>query len=338
MEPRERFLTAITGGKLDRPSLGTVTSLATVQGMELFGAAFPLAHHEPEPMAALAAGTSLEIGFDMIFPVYSVVHEAAALGAEINWGSLSVMPTVAHPPWTGLGDIRIPTDFERRPALAVVLEALRRLKARYGETHAIVGKVFGPWSLGFHMFGVERILMMTLDDPEALEAIFGALREVTVRSAAAQVEAGADVLCLGDHCSRDMASPQAYRRFLQPHHRELARVAPCPLVLHTCGDTSDRIPDFAATGLPCFHFDTRVPAQEAATLAGGKMALMGGVSNVAGLLSGDRERLRADVAEAVAAGVRVIGPECAVPVNAPLDSLRAIGPALEEVLGSSAED
>lgn len=332
MEPRERFLAAVTGGALDRPALGTVTSLATTEGMARFGASFPEAHLDPEAMVTLAAQTSLEIGFEMMFPVYSVVHEAAALGAEVDWGSESVMPTVAHPPWRKPRDVRIPGDFEQRPAMAVVREALRRLKAQYGSTHAIVGKVFGPWSLAFHMFGVESTLMMTLDDPQGLEGIFAALREVTVRSARAQVEAGADVLCLGDHCSRDMASPEAYRRFLQPQHRALVREVPCPLVLHTCGDTSDRIRDFADTGLPCFHFDTRVPAVQAAALAGGKMALMGGVSNVMGLLSGSREVIRGQVAEAVAAGVRVIGPECAVPLNAPLDSLRAIRPALAEVL------
>ena len=333
LQPRERFLTAVVVGALDRPALGTVTSLATTEGMDLCGAAFPLAHHDPEAMATLAASTSLEIGFDMIFPVYSVVHEAAAVGAEVNWGSKSVMPTIAHPLWTEPGEIAIPDDFEERPPMAVVLEALRQLKAEYGATHAIVGKVFGPWSLGFHLFGVEQILLRTIDDPEGLDAIFTALREVTLRSAIAQVKAGADVLCLGDHCSRDMCSPATYRRFLQPQHAALAREAPCPLVLHTCGDTSDRIPAFAETGLPCFHFDTRVPAAEAARLAGGRMTLMGGVSNLAGLLGGDPAVIRAEVASAVAAGVRVIGPECAVPLNAPLASLQAIAPALEAAFG-----
>ena len=65
------------------------------------------------------------------------------------------------------------------------------------------------------------------------------------------------------------------------------------------------------------------------------MTLMGGVSNVAGLLGGDPEQIRAEVARAVAAGVRTIGPECAVPLNAPLESLRAIGPALRAVWDGS---
>jgi [methyl-Co(III) methanol-specific corrinoid protein]:coenzyme M methyltransferase len=329
MRPRERFLAGLHRQPVDRPAVGTLTSLANIEAMQASGARFPEVHLDAELMARLAAFISVETGFDMIFPVFSVVQEAAALGAPIHWGALDAMPSIVTPPWHNAADIRVPADFEEHPALAVVLRALSLLRRDYGDRYAIIGKVFGPWSLGFHMFGVEAILMMTLDDPEGLHEIFQRLTAVTIRCAQAQVAAGADVLCMADHCSRNMCSPETYRTFLAPLHREITARVACPMLLHACGDTSDRILDFAGVGLRGFHYDTVVPAAVARAAAGDDFTLMGGVSNIHGLLLGDAERIRADVRNAVAAGIDIIGPECAIPLTTSLNSLALIRETLE---------
>lgn len=328
VQPRERFLGALRRERTDRPSIGSATSLANTEAMKLCGASFPEAHLDPKRMAELAAFVSLEAGFDMVFPVFGVVTEAAALGAEVDWGAVDVMPTIRKPRWTDPEEILVPRDFEERPAMLAVRSALSTLREECGQEYAVLGKVFGPWSLAYHMFGVDNVLMMTIDDPAKLEAILARLAGASFRSAMAQIEAGADALCFADHCSRDMCPPQAYRRFLMPHHAEFARRIPCPLILHTCGQTSDRIADFSYTGMACFHYDTRVPAATAAAEAGGRMALMGGVSNVAALRADDEDRIRSEVRAAVAAGVRVIGPECAIPLDTPMRALRVLRPSL----------
>jgi len=327
MSPRRRFMAAVCGGRADRPAVASATSVATTEAMQRCGAAFPDAHLDPRLMARLAAFATEEAGYDAIMPLFSVVTEAAALGAKVNWGQSNIMPAITEPLWREPEEIAIPDDFERRESMAVALEALRRLRADYPHL-AIIGKTFGPWSLGFHMFGVENILVMTLEEPDKLKRIFTGLLEISVRSAIAQVRAGADALCLGDHCSRDMCSPTTYHEFLLPLHREIARRVPCPVILHACGDTADRLDAFAVTGLSCFHYDTRVPAKTAVALAGGKIALMGGVSNIESLLPGDEARIAADVRDALAAGINIIGPECAVPLNASMRSLRAITEAV----------
>jgi [methyl-Co(III) methanol-specific corrinoid protein]:coenzyme M methyltransferase len=153
-----------------------------------------------------------------------------------------------------------------------------------------------------------------------------------MRSAVAQVKAGADALCLGDHCSGDMCSPAAYRRFLFPCHEELSRRVPCPIILHTCGETSDRIGMFAESTISCFHYDTRVQAARATALANGRISIMGGVSNVAALLAGDEARIAAEVQAALDAGVNIIGPECAIPLRTKMRSLACIREALMRCL------
>jgi [methyl-Co(III) methanol-specific corrinoid protein]:coenzyme M methyltransferase len=329
MNPRECFLAAVRNQPTDRPALGSVTSVATTAAMAVCGAAFPDAHREPHAMASLAACASLDAGFDMLCPLFSVVHEAAALGAPVDWGDADRMPVITERPWRSADDIAIPVDFERRESLRVPLAALARLRAEYGREYALVGKVFGPWSLALHLFGVEPVLLLVLDDPAHLARILARLAEATLRSALAQVAAGADVLCLADHCSRDLCSPATYRDFVLPLHRQLVPRIPCPVALHTCGDTSDRIPAFATSGITCFHYDTRVPAATARALAGERLALMGGVSNVEALLPGDQEVIQAQVRAALSARTNIIGPECAVPLGAPLAGLRGIGRAAQ---------
>ncbi|MHB9024468.1 MAG: uroporphyrinogen decarboxylase family protein [Armatimonadota bacterium] len=332
MSPKWRFLSAISGGRVDRPSIGTVTSLANTDAMDFCGLPFPLAHRDSEAMAQLAAYISEEAGFDTITPVFSVVHESAALGAPVHWGQKDTMPTITAPLWRESEEIAIPDDFEQQEGMAVVLEALRLLRDQYGDRYALIGKAFGPWTLGFHLFGVETMLIMTIENPEKVRRILGALMEVTIRSAYAQIHAGADAICLGDHCSRDMCSPVMYRDFLLPLHQKIARRIPCPVVLHTCGDTADRLPLFAETSFSCFHFDTRVPAALAKTQIQGRISLMGGISNLDALRGGDRAWMRSEVRAALDAGVEVIGPECAIPLDTSMHNLKMIKAALQQLL------
>ena len=123
---------------------------------------------------------------------------------------------------------------------------------------------------------------------------------------------------------RDLCSPDAYRDFLQELHHELHERIPCPIVLHICGNTADRLGYLRETGLECFHFDSKVPAAQARTLAGKKLSLMGGTSNLDLIQSGTPEAIRADVQEKLAVGIDIIGPECAVPLNAPYRNMQVL--------------
>ena len=154
------------------------------------------------------------------------------------------------------------------------------------------------------------------------------LKDVTVAFAKAQIDAGADALCYADHATRDLCSPQAYNEFLTDLHEEMKERIPCPLILHICGDTSDRICFIKKTGIPCFHFDSKIdsenPSKKARELAGEKLSLMGGTSNFDVIINGTPETIANDVKEKIANDIDIIGPECAVPLNAPYKNIRLL--------------
>ena len=312
--------------------------MVTSDLMDKVGAFFPEAHTDPEMMARLAAAGYTELGFDNVMPLFSVCHESCALGCQVDWGGRRQMPSCLHALLADVNELLpIPRDFLKHPACAVPLQALRLLKRRYGAEIAVVGKVFGPWTLGYHVYGIENFLMASLDQPDNVKKAMRRLMAVTVAFAKAQIDAGADALCLGDHCTRDLCSPAAYRDFLIEMHQELHEQIPCPIALHICGDTADRIPFIRSTGMECFHFDSKVPSAKARELAGDRLALMGGTSNLRIFLHGTPETITKDIEEKLANKMDILGPECAVPLDAPYKNLRYFTDEAKRICGSKTE-
>lgn len=324
MKPKEIFLKALKRIPTPRPATGSATSIVTVNLMKKIGIYFPDAHLDAEKMALLAGAGYTEIGFDNVMPLFSVWHESSAMGCKVDWGKMDRMPSCRERLYRIGDEIVIPRDLINRIGCKVPLEAIRILKKRFGEEIAIVGKVLGPWTLGYHIFGVEEFLVNTILNPSAIKKAIDVLKEVTVKFGNAQIEAGADALCLADHATRDLCSPDTYRNFLMEIHQELSERIKCPLILHICGDTSDRIQYIRQTGVTCFHYDSKVPSKMARELAGEKLSLMGGTSNLEVIRNGDFEIIQNEVKEKIKNGIDIIGPECAVPLDAPFENMKIL--------------
>jgi MtaA/CmuA family methyltransferase len=324
MSSKRRFLAAMLGGPVDRLPVGNVVSVATVDLMKAAGAWFPAAHLDATAMAQLAAAGHELLGYDTVMPVFSVTQEAAALGCQVDWGAPEMMPGVRSHPFDKTDRLSIPEGWIEAPSIQVVLEALGLLRRALGERVVIVGKVMGPWSLSYHIMGVEEFLVSTLLDPDRVRRCLEVLKTVTIAFARAQMQAGADIICLADHATGGMVSPIMYRDLLLPIHQEIIGALGCPTVLHCCGNTTDRLAYFADTGIDCYHFESQVALEDAVAAAAGKITLMGNINNPELLWAGRPD----DVAEAcrrvAQSGVQILAPECAVPLTAPIENLRVL--------------
>jgi len=325
------FLSALFGGrKGSRPPVGNPTSIISIELMEKTGIFFPQAHLEASAMADLAAAGHEILGFDTIMPEFSVQQEAAALGCEIDWGSPSMMPDAKTHPFQRVEDIVIPENILEKPSMKVVLEALSILRRRYGGQVALVGKVMGPWTISYHVAGTQNFLLWNLTEPDKVRRFLDQLKEVTVRFARAQFQAGADVVVLADHATGDLVSPKTYETFLLPVHKELVKRIGGPLILHICGNCADRLHHFVEAGFEGYHFEWQVDAREAVRVVAGRMALVGNINNATTLLRGTPEDVYRQARYSIQAGVDIIGPECAIPLQTPLRNLRAIVEAAKE--------
>ncbi len=331
LSPKRRFLSALFGGrKGDRPPVANPTSIVSLELMEKTGIFFPQAHLDPKQMAGLAAAGHEILGFDAIMPEYSVQQEAAALGCEIDWGSPSMMPDAKTHPFQRVEDLKIPENLLEKPSLKVVLEALNILRRRYGDEVAIIGKVMGPWTISYHMAGTESFLLWSAVDPDKVRRFLDALKEVTVLFAKAQFQAGADVVVLADHATGDLVSPKTYRDFLLPVHKEMVERIGGPLILHICGNCADRLRLFVEAGFDAYHFEWQVDSREAVKVVNREMALVGNINNPTALYRGTPEDVWKQARYSIEAGVDIIAPECAIPLQTPLRNLRAIVEAARE--------
>jgi [methyl-Co(III) methanol-specific corrinoid protein]:coenzyme M methyltransferase len=241
-----------------------------------------------------------------------------------------MMPDARTHPIQRIEDLVIPENLLEKPSVKVVLEALNLLRWQYGDEVAIIGKVMGPWTISYHLAGTQNFLLWALTDPDKVRRYLETLKEVTVLFAKAQFQAGADVVVLADHATGDLVSPKTYEKFLLPVHQEMVQRIGGPLILHICGNCADRLRMFVEAGFDGYHFEWQVDSQEAVRVVNKEMSLVGNINNPTTLLRGTPEDVRQQVRYSVAAGVNIIAPECAVPLQTPLRNLRAIVEAAQE--------
>ncbi|RPJ73854.1 MAG: MtaA/CmuA family methyltransferase [Desulfobacteraceae bacterium] len=330
LNPRNLVMSALLGGRPGpRPAVGNPTSIACHGLMEKAGVFFPEAHLNAQAMAELALAGHAEIGFDTVMPEYSVVQEAAALGAQVDWGDRDQMPDVKNFPNADFSDIVIPADFLEKPSCRVVLDALSILRRQVGGRVAIIGKVMGPWTMSYHMAGTQNFLLAVgMGERDKVTKMLRRLVPVTIAFINAQFAAGADVVVLADHATRNLVGPYHYKEYLLPIHQEITAQVGGPIILHVCGNCSDRLELFAESGVDAYHFEWQVDAKEAVRRIGSRVSLAGNINNPQTLLQGTPEDVYRQARYAIEAGVHLIGPECAIPLSTPIENLKAIAEAV----------
>ena len=331
MNSRDRVLAALAGQPVDRPPVCNPTNVSTVELMDLVDARFPDANREPELNARLAATSYTELGFDSIMPYFTGVLESSALGAEIQWEGKDNWATVRmnEPIWRTDSDVVLPADFMEHSDTAGLVRTIEILKREYPDA-AVLGKTFGPWTLGYFLFGVQEFLTMSIDDPEMTVRCLEPLKEISFVFGEAQIAAGADVIVFPDHVTGDLVSGEYYEKFLLEIHQEAVETLPVPLIMHICGYTLDRLDTVARSGMAAFHFDSKNDPQKARDIAGDRIGLVGNINNPVTLYSKEPADVRAEVFACLDAGVDMIAPECAIPLATKLENLIEIPRAVKE--------
>lgn len=320
-----------SGRKGDRPPAGNPTSIVCQDLMDACGVSFPQAHLDVNAMADLALAGHDILGFDTVMPEYSVHQESAALGCDVNWGDRSTMPDGKTFPYADFSDIQVPDNILEKPSMRVVLDALSILRRNVGDKVAIVGKVMGPWTLSYHMAGTQNFLLQIgMGENDKVIKMMRQLMPVTIAFARAQFQAGADVVCLADHVTGDLASPKHYQELLLPIHKEITPQIGGPLILHVCGNCNDRLDLFSEAGFDAYHFEWQMDAKTVVKKVGHVMSLAGCINNAQVLYQGTPDDAYTQARYAIDAGVNIIGPECAIPLATPLENLKAIVSAVRE--------
>jgi uroporphyrinogen decarboxylase len=222
-----------------------------------------------------------------------------------------------------------PTRDGRMPAK---LEALRRLKAEFGDTVCVVGSNAAPYSSAGLMFGLEKPMLMMYDDPDLLRETMDFFVDLQSRWSVAQIKAGADVIWLGDcNAFSSMLSAAQYKEFAAD---------PCGKVIEACHKAGGMV--FlcnSEVSIPHIELECQVkpdvislgPAADLKAVFGvarGKTCIMANLDAVEVLMRGTPTQVEKEVERIMTIGCQgtgfmLAGGDC-VPRDVPVENMHAM--------------
>jgi MtaA/CmuA family methyltransferase len=281
-------------------------------------------------LAPAQAAVAARFGFDHVSAISDPAREAVDLGAPVTW-----FPD--QPP--ALDDMNaLLADPARLASLAVAdplgggrmtdrvrgIELLRQL----APDRFVEGWVEGPCAEGADLRGISTLMLDFGDDPDFVADLFDFATRQAIAFARAQVDAGADIIGVGD-AAASLVGPAIYRDVVLPFEQTLvdaihdmgARVR-----LHICGNTRRSVGDIATLGADIVDLDSMVPLAGARADAGPDQVLLGNLNPVAELLDSNPADVRTRVAACHAeAGTRfIVGAGCEVPAATPHANVEAM--------------
>jgi uroporphyrinogen decarboxylase len=272
-------------------------------------------------------------GSDIAQAISDPFRECHDFGAEIEFPEddlpLSRVYLLQDP--DNLKRLRPPDPYTGR-RMSDRLEAIRAFREKVGGRVPIMGWVEGALAEAADLRGVSNIMLDLGENPEWVEELLEICVEVEIAFARAQVEAGADIIGLGDAVG-SLVSPAMYRRYAQPYEQRIfaavhAMGALCRL--HICGNTNKIVDDMVATGADIVDLDFMVDLEAAAAKHGDKVSFCGNSNPMAIFLKGTPEQVYDATRHLMAVG----GPRwfsaagCEIPMLTPDANVHAQNKAL----------
>jgi len=331
MNAKTRFMNALQLKPVDRPPAAAVVTGITVGMMEKAGIYYPDAHHDAEQLAGLAASIWEYSHTEAIKLPFGMTPEVEVLGLEIDFGTHDTLPTDIRSALNHPNELEIPDDFFDRGRIPVVMEAISRLRERYDDEVVIISSSVGPFALSAKMFGFPNLFPWIINEPDYVHQVMDTLTGLTMTMANTQLNAGADVIVLGEAtCSGDLISPETYRDFILPHHKRLCAGINGPTILHICGKSSGHLPYIAETGTTGYSFDEGIDMAMARKYLKGKVAMAGYVPTVEVFLNGTPDLVYDASLECLGNGVDILAPGCSLPQHTTMENIAAMLRAAED--------
>jgi MtaA/CmuA family methyltransferase len=200
-------------------------------------------------------------------------------------------------------------------------------KERVGGEKLIEGWIEGPCAEAADLRGINTLMTDFYDDPAFVRDLFELVVEMELRFARAQVDAGIDLMGVGD-AAASLVGPAIYEEFVWPYEKKLIdglHAMGTRVRLHICGNTRRILAGMGRLGCDIVDLDFMVPIAEAREKMGPNQVLLGNLDPVRAVREGTPESIAAALAECHnQAGPRyIVGAGCEVPRGTPPANLHA---------------
>jgi MtaA/CmuA family methyltransferase len=197
-------------------------------------------------------------------------------------------------------------DFRTQGRMPAFLEAVQRIKQRFGDTICMTGNVSGPFGSVALMWGIDQALLLLVDEPALFERAMDFFVELQIGWGQAQLEAGADAIWLGD-CVATSAfiSADDYVQFALERTRLVAdalRQAGAIIFYHGGEKSINHLEHMVKVGADAMNIGEGADLAAVKQAFGHKSCLMGNIDGIAVLEHGSVEQVRAETTRIMTIG------------------------------------
>lgn len=230
-----------------------------------------------------------------------------------------------------LNNLAIP-DPESDGRMPMNIDAIKQLRAHYGEKILISRSVPDPFSAICLTFGLSESLMMLYDNPELIDKSLQFFLKLETIWSDALIRAGVDVIWLGNLCSSSrFLSLDLYDRFIFESNKELIgnlKKSGGIVIAHGCEDSIQHLEAMRKTDADILtigdHIDIDIPL----TRFAGDICLMGNLDPIKLLLEGTPELIQSEISslkhKIKEKGGLIINTTEGIPKQIPMDNLRVM--------------
>lgn len=295
----------------------------------------PLARYHQDYRVLCEANFAVQQAFelDLVQAISDPFRETADFGAAIEFPEDSI-PLCREPLLQETSDLAAlaSPDPATGPRMSDRLEAIRVMREQVGGEVPIMGWVEGALAQAADLRGVNEIMLDLGMQPEWVEELLERCVEVEIAFAQAQIDAGADIIGLGDAVA-SLISPAMYRRYVLPFEQRICKAIHekgALARLHICGNTNHILADMVETQADIIDLDWMVDLGRAAGIFGDRAVPCGNFDPVAVMLQGTPQQVRDAVLKCAELGGKrwICGAGCEIPDGTPVENLHAQSEAL----------
>ena len=269
-----------------------------------------------------------DFGFEQVSCISDPYRETQGFGASIEYVTIGP-PISSHPlkEDKSLAILSKPNPLAS-PRMLDRIEAVRAYKKRCGKTYSILGWIEGPAAEAADLRDVVEFLLDLVRDESYACDLMDICVETGIGFAAAQVEAGADTIGIGDAIASQV-SPDTYERLIQPREKRLINAVKKTgafVKLHICGNITHLLPGIADLEIDILDVDHMVRMQAVRKAVGTGVALAGNIDPVGGVLQGTPDLIRKKVLQTyeTVGNPFIVNAGCEIPSGTPPENLKAL--------------
>lgn len=321
MNGYERVLAMIEGREVDHLPLMPITMMFAA---DVIGVPYGEYVSDYRVLVEAQLRTAEEYGFDYVSCISDPAREAADCGAVIQYFDDQPPAIVEDQALLAdkkkLAQLKVPDPWGGG-RMEDRVRAAELFRKKVGGQLFIEGWIEGPCAEAADLRGINTLMLDFYDDPAFVRDLFDFILEMELAFAKAQIEAGADIIGMGD-AAASLIGPKFYNEFVWPYEKKMVdaihqmggRVR-----LHICGNTNKILEGMGKLGCDIVDLDFLVPMEAGRQAMGPDQVLLGNIDPVKVLRNGTPELVAEKLAECHrASGKRyIVGAGCEVPRGTP---------------------